>query len=271
MAIEFWLSKDADRFRFPVNPPSLSVSTSYTHKDLKVIALGDISFPQGSDLARYSFSSIFPEMYNQTFCEYSDIPAPFDCADKIKGWMDAGDPVRLTITGTPINTLVTIRSFTYTPWGQGDNDITFSLSLNEYRTPTVARRIVESASSTTTTTTTDPVKYSTGTVNVGTGKKLTVRKTASTKASSVGKIKHGATVTILATASGWYKIQSGSITGYVQKKYVTLPGETKKKTVKAVVKKTRPVVSTPTSTDKTVYAITSTRVRKPSASTGLSK
>ena len=263
MAVEFWLSKDADRFRFPVNPPSLSVSTSYTHKDLKVIALGDISFPQGSDLARYSFSSIFPEIYNPTFCEYTDLPAPFDCVDKIKGWMDAGEPVRLTITGSPVNTLVTIRGFTYTPWGKGDNDITFSLNLNEYRTPTVARRIIESAPSTTTTT--DPVKYTTGTVNVGTGKTLTVRKTASTTASSVGKIKHGATVTILATASGWYKIKSGSITGYVQTKYIKLPGEITQKTTKAVIKKTRPVVATPSKVSTTPI------VRKPSAASRITK
>ena len=235
--IEFWLSKDTDRFRFPVNPPSLSIQTSYTHKDLKVMALGDISFPQGADLARYSFSSFFPEEYSPVYCEYSTFPTPFECVDKLNAWMASGEPVRLTITGTPINTLVTIRSFSCTPWETGDNDITYTLSLMEYRTPTVTRRIIESAPSTVE----DPPKQTVATVNVGKGKKLTVRKTASTKASSVGKLAHDKEVKILSSTTNWHKIQSGKITGYAQKKYIkvtTIPATT---TATASIEEARPV------------------------------
>jgi hypothetical protein len=237
--IEFWLSKDNDRFRFPVNPPSLSVQTSYTHKDIKVLALGDISFPQGSDLARYSFSSFFPEAYSPVYCEYSDFPKPFACMDKIQGWMNSGAPVRLTITGTPINTLVTIRGFTCTPWHSGDNDIAYTLSLTEHRTPTVVRRIIESAPSSTQTI--DPPKQSTGKVNVSKGTNLNVRKTASTKASIVGKLKRDAVVTILATTSSWHKIKSGNITGYVYATYITLDSSPTTLTATASIQEARPV------------------------------
>ena len=240
--VEFWISKGEDRLRLPVNPPSMGISRGYIHKDVNVMALGGISFPQGKDLAKYSIASFFPEHYNPTYCEYVDFPTPFDCVAKLTAWMELGEPVRLTVTGTPINSLVTIRGFDTTPWEHGDNDITYSLNLVEYTTPTMVRTVFESAQSTSDTTA-DPPKQTTGAVNVGSGKTLTVRKTASTKAASVGKLKHGAAVTILTTASGWYKITSGSITGYVQAKYVTIPGTTASTATpkKAVVRKSRPV------------------------------
>ena len=56
-----------------------------------------------------------------------------------------------------------------------------------------------------------------------TASSLNVRKSASTKSSIVVKVKKGATVTILDSKSGWYKIKtSNNKTGWVSSKYITV-------------------------------------------------
>jgi hypothetical protein len=235
--VEFWLKKGTDAFRLPVNPPSVSIEHGFNHKEITVMGLGDISFPQSRELMRYSISSFFPEKYNPAYCEYSGFPAPFDCVDKLQKWMDDGTPVRLTITGTPVNTLVTIRKFDYTPWEHGDNDIPYSLDLSEYRTPTMARVVTEPAPSTPA----DPPKATAGTVNVGKGKTLTVYKTASTKGKTAGKLKHATKVTINATISGWYQIKGSGVSGYAKTKYITVTATTATAKTTATVEAARPV------------------------------
>jgi cell wall-associated NlpC family hydrolase len=56
------------------------------------------------------------------------------------------------------------------------------------------------------------VKVSSGTLNV--------RKSASTKASIVAKLKKGTKVTVYSTSKGWAKIKASSKSGYVSSKYL---------------------------------------------------
>lgn len=57
----------------------------------------------------------------------------------------------------------------------------------------------------------------TGTV---TANSLNVRSGAGTNYSKVGALSKGTTVTILSTSGSWYKIKSGSITGWVSTEYI---------------------------------------------------
>ena len=234
--LEFWLTGGGVSFRFPVNPPSVSFSKGFKHEEIAVIGLGGITFPQSPELARYSFGAFFPAEYNPTYCEYADLLPPFDCVSTIETMMNSGQPVRLTISGSPINTLVTIRSFNYEPWRQYDSDIPFTIELVEYRTPTVARVVVESADSTTTEST--PTK---GKVNVGKGKTLTVRKTASASAKSAGKLSNGAAVSISAVVAGWFKISTSKLSGYAPKSAITVTESTTRQATIAKVAEARPV------------------------------
>lgn len=58
-----------------------------------------------------------------------------------------------------------------------------------------------------------------GTVNAG---PLNVRSGPGTSYKKVGSLKKGAAVTIVETAGSWYKITSGSVSGYVSATYITL-------------------------------------------------
>ncbi len=51
---------------------------------------------------------------------------------------------------------------------------------------------------------------------------LNIRKTASASSKVVGVLREGASVTINGTSGSWYKITSGSKTGYVSKKYIRI-------------------------------------------------
>ena len=56
-------------------------------------------------------------------------------------------------------------------------------------------------------------------VNAASG--LNVRKGPSTSHAKVGKLSHGAQVTVTSTSNGWSKIESGNINGYVSDQYLT--------------------------------------------------
>jgi nucleoid-associated protein YgaU len=134
-AIKFWLYNGKEKLQLPVNPESISVSSPFGYEDIDVAQLGQITVFGDRQLAEYSLSAFFPSIYNPAYCEYSTIPKPWDAVNLIEKWRDKKTPIRLTVTGTPINVLVTIREFDKEVEKAGSpGDIYFSLSLTEYRT-----------------------------------------------------------------------------------------------------------------------------------------
>ena len=57
-----------------------------------------------------------------------------------------------------------------------------------------------------------------------TASSLNIRKSANSDSKVVGTLKEGATVTIKDTVGSWYKISSGSKSGYVYKNYIKVTG-----------------------------------------------
>lgn len=142
MTVEFWLTYNngAEKIRLPVNPESITVSSPFGYEDINVNQLGEITIIGERELKEYSFESFLPRDYNPTYCEYTVIPKPWDVVNRIERWRDSRKPCRLIITGTPINTPVTIRDFEYEPDKAGNpGDIYFSITLKEYRFVSFAR------------------------------------------------------------------------------------------------------------------------------------
>ena len=151
--IQFWLSRDV-RLRLPVNPASVSVSSPFGYEDIQIASFGEITVIGDRGQAQIEFSSFFPRDYNPAFCEYADFPSPIECVRIIEKLRDNRKPLRLTVTGTNINNIFTIRDFSYEPERAGNpGDIYYSLSLKEYREPSVRK-----LSSTTDKTTVDNAK-----------------------------------------------------------------------------------------------------------------
>jgi LysM domain. len=142
MTVEFWLTYNngAEKIRFPVNPESITVSSPFGYEDVNVNQLGEITIIGERELKEYSFESFLPRDYNPTYCEYTNIPKPWDVINALERWRDSRKPCRLIATGTPINTPVTIREFEYEPSKAGTpGDIYFSITLKEYQFVSFAR------------------------------------------------------------------------------------------------------------------------------------
>jgi len=141
-SIQFWLSfnNGAERLQLPVNPGSIRISSSHGYNDVQVSQLGGFTVIGDATLRDFSFSSFFPRDYNPSYCEYEDIPKPWDAVATIERWKASRKPIRLTVTGTPMNYAVTIRSFEIDPERAGSpGDIYFDLSLKEYTFATVRK------------------------------------------------------------------------------------------------------------------------------------
>lgn len=132
--LQFWLSfnNGAEKLRLPVNPESIRLSYGMSFDDVQVSQLGEYTIIGNKQLSELSFNSFFPRDYDGGFCEYDDIPDPWESVETIRRWKQSGKPCRLVVTGTPINQAVTIRSFDVAEEHGAVGDISFSLSVKEY-------------------------------------------------------------------------------------------------------------------------------------------
>ena len=78
-----------------------------------------------------TIESFFPnQQYN--FCLYNELPKPYECINQLLKWKNSGKPIRVIVTGTPINYAMAIENLTYSEV-DGTGDVYFSLELKEYK------------------------------------------------------------------------------------------------------------------------------------------
>lgn len=123
----------AEKLVFPVNPPSVRISSGGTQfHDFNVVKGGERTIIGDVRMEEISFSSFFPRHYDSGLCEYVDIPSPYDAIKTIQRWRKTKRPVRLIITDLGINLPVTIRKFEYEERGGEPGDIYFDISFKEF-------------------------------------------------------------------------------------------------------------------------------------------
>lgn len=133
MAIKFYLDVGGKRYMLPVNPGELEVEIPVNNQSTEVVKLGEITQFSPTGLQSISFSSFFPLKKNSSFATPgADWKAPHDYVALFKKAMDDQKALRLIITDTKINTLVSIDSF---KWSLVDStgDVEYSVSFKEYR------------------------------------------------------------------------------------------------------------------------------------------
>lgn len=132
--LQFWLSfnNGAEKLRLPVNPESVGLSFGMSFDDVQVSQLGEYTVIGNKQLSEISFNSFFPRDYDSGYCEYVDVPDPWDAVEKIRKWKQSGKPCRIIVTGTPINQAITIRDFTVQEEHGAVGDISFTFSAKEF-------------------------------------------------------------------------------------------------------------------------------------------
>ena len=102
--MEYWLKKqNGDSLRLPVSPEEYNISKGINIETEKVNDLGEVGLFGGTNLQRIELTSFFPNQ-EYSFCQYKDFPKPSECIKFIDNIKDNGEPVRLLITDTDINT-----------------------------------------------------------------------------------------------------------------------------------------------------------------------
>jgi nucleoid-associated protein YgaU len=131
---EFWFlfNNGAESLQLPVNPPSVEIDSGHGFTDVEIAGLGEFTVIGNPTLKVFRFSSHFPKFYDAGYqISYPDLLDPWDCVKQVEAWQHSGRPMRLIVTGTPINHAVTVRSFNYREEGLGD--IYFDIEFKEYR------------------------------------------------------------------------------------------------------------------------------------------
>lgn len=149
--MEIWLRQGSDELRLPVLPSNYSFSNSNKNTTTDITNYGEVTIIGKKALATTNISSFFPNK-SYSFTAYKGYPRPRTSIKLIESWMD--NPIRLIITGTNINILMTIESFNYSEQ-DATGDIYYTLDLKEYRIP----KIIAPKNSTSSIKTTKVIKY----------------------------------------------------------------------------------------------------------------
>ncbi|MBC8579132.1 LysM peptidoglycan-binding domain-containing protein [Zhenhengia yiwuensis] len=131
--MDYYLSfnNNEDRLQLPVIPSSFEITLPNQNTTVNINSIGEINLIGKAGLASISISSFFPNQ-EYSFCLYKGFPKPSEFIKYILKWKESGKPIRLIVTGTPINYAMAIESFTYGEQ-DGTGDVYFTLELKEYR------------------------------------------------------------------------------------------------------------------------------------------
>lgn len=133
--MEIWLKQGESAIQLPILPPSFQVTLETAHQTVNVQTKGDVTILGKRGLRTIEFTSFFPAQH-YPFAQVPFMIKPYTYTHTIAAFWSK--PIRITITGTNINMLTTMQSFSY---GEPDStgDVEYTLSLKEYRPPTYTK------------------------------------------------------------------------------------------------------------------------------------
>ena len=113
----------------PVLPPEFTVSKGRNNEVFDTVSQGQLKLIGTPALKTISWSSFFPSRDYPFLRDRSDMA--FGYLYTIDTWYERKLPIRLIITDTPINMVVTIDDFSYTIGRDGD--MKYSITLSEVK------------------------------------------------------------------------------------------------------------------------------------------
>lgn len=132
--MEIHLSDGAGNdFYFPVNPDEISISRGKALETVNILSLGEYDFPAGEKVKEIAFSSFFPAVYDPGYCNYENLPDPQEAMNQLTAMMNGKSPVRLIVSGTAVNVLVTIAAHNSSFKGGEPGDVYFDLTARTWR------------------------------------------------------------------------------------------------------------------------------------------
>ena len=130
MDIYLSVNNRAEVFMLPVVPSSFTISKPQTTNTFETVSMGELLLIGEPKLKSITLSSFFPIAgHNYPFLRNRSMWA-WDYVYTIDTWISKKLPIRLTITGTPINMAVAVKNFEYEI--RSDGDLWYTLELEEF-------------------------------------------------------------------------------------------------------------------------------------------
>lgn len=120
-------------FRFPSMPDEdLDVQGGANYQEYDVIRKGTFAFPSGVDAKTFKWRGYFWGKSKKKSRVNRAWINPSACIKKLEKWMEKGMVLNLIVSGGNINCDVTIKDFSYKPFG-GSGDYTYEITLVQHR------------------------------------------------------------------------------------------------------------------------------------------
>ena len=130
---------ETEQLYFPLLPQKINVTCGTKHERVDIIGLGEIIVMGDRPAVRLSFDCQFPK----ALCN------PQTAKDNLIRWKDSKKPVRFIATGFQLNMLGVFDKLSYSESGGDVGTLYVSISLIEYRAPTI-RKLTKSTVTTAT-------------------------------------------------------------------------------------------------------------------------
>ena len=126
------LSCDGERFVIPVTPKTYKVETEQNNRVVDILDTGEAQLFGNRKLKRLSFSCFFPQPNHSYPFVVGDDRSPSECVELLEKWKEGKKAVRVIITDSPVNLMMSIKSFDYREQ-DGSRDIYYELKFIEWR------------------------------------------------------------------------------------------------------------------------------------------
>lgn len=125
-----------EKFVFPVNPEEISIRRDKQYETVNILAMGEVDVPQQEKVREITFSSFFPLRHDERICQCGGgdrHPDPQEAMNRLTALMNSKTPVRLIISDTVVNVLVTLSVHNSTFKGGEPGDVYYEATFRTYR------------------------------------------------------------------------------------------------------------------------------------------
>jgi hypothetical protein len=126
------LTHDTDKLILPVTPATYKVSTAQGNKTVGITQVGEALIFGMPKLQTLTLECFFPALIHDYPFVVGDTKSPAECVQQLIKWKETRTPIRVIITGTPVNMAMAIQTFDYREQ-DGSQDIYYTLGLTEYK------------------------------------------------------------------------------------------------------------------------------------------
>lgn len=123
--------------RLPVVEPTFEIEEPHSNQEEHIVGFGGVNMIGKRGLKTFNYSSFYPSYYDSSYCQMRSLLKPTKFVTKMLNFKNGRNKVRLVIAKYKINGLYTIENFKWKP-DEGTDDINYTISMKEYRLPTVA-------------------------------------------------------------------------------------------------------------------------------------